>query len=125
MYEPTGPNHCLLEIKLAGRLTLVKVNPLQARRFAQAHGARAKTDKADARMLAMMGRALELCPDQIMTMEQRELKELQVARAGLVHDRTALMNRLRSQHLALIRRLTRANLAQTDRQIKALDAAIQ
>ena len=39
VYEPTGPYHRLLEVKLAGRLPLVKVNPLQARRFAQAHGA--------------------------------------------------------------------------------------
>jgi len=55
IYEATGAYHGLLEKTFAGGLPLVKVNPLQARRFAQARGTRAKTDRVDARMLALMG----------------------------------------------------------------------
>ncbi|TCT40390.1 IS110 family transposase, partial [Martelella mediterranea] len=43
VYEATGPYHGAFECALASRLPLVKVNPLQARRFAQARGSRAKT----------------------------------------------------------------------------------
>ena len=38
VYEATGPYHARFEQALAGKLPLVKVNPLQARRFAQARG---------------------------------------------------------------------------------------
>lgn len=44
VYEATGAYHAALERGFAGVLPLVKVNPLQARRFAQARGTRAKTD---------------------------------------------------------------------------------
>ena len=54
VYEPTGRFHVGLEQAFAG-WPLVKVNPLQARRFAEACGTRAKTDAVDARMLARMG----------------------------------------------------------------------
>jgi transposase len=43
-----------------GRLRTVKVNPRQARRFAEATGRLAKTDRLDAVMLARMGALLEL-----------------------------------------------------------------
>lgn len=45
VYEATGAYHAALERGFAGVLPLVKVNPLQARRFAQARGTRAKTDE--------------------------------------------------------------------------------
>ena len=64
VYEPTGPYHRGFEEHFAGKLPLVKVNPLQARRFAEACGTRAKTDALDARGLARMGAALALEPDQ-------------------------------------------------------------
>ena len=52
VYEATGPYHAAFEVRFASRYPLVKVNPLQARRFAQskgarAKGARAKTDAVD------------------------------------------------------------------------------
>jgi transposase len=36
VFEPTGPCHKAFEAAPAGRFPLVKVNPLQARRFAEA-----------------------------------------------------------------------------------------
>ena len=64
VYEATGPYHAGFERALAGKLPLAKINPLQARRFAQACGTRAKTDAVDARLLARMGSALDLVADQ-------------------------------------------------------------
>ena len=93
VFEPTGPYHKAFEIALGERLPLVKVNPLQARRFAEAHGTRAKTDAVDAQMLARMGAALGLAPKALCSKEARILPELHVARTGLIKDRTRLRNR--------------------------------
>ena len=65
VFEPTGAYHKAFEIGLGKTLPLVKVNPLQARQFAQAHGTRAKTDAIDARMLALMGEAFILDPQEL------------------------------------------------------------
>ena len=100
VYEPTGPYHAAFETRFAGRLPLVKVNPLQARRFAQSKGQRAKTDRFDARMLAVMGVAFALEPDAPMSQNLRDLKELRIARMALVKDRTRLKNRLQTPTLA-------------------------
>ena len=124
VYEATGPYHGRFEQAFAGKLPLVKVNPLQARRFAQACGRRAKTDQVDARMLAQMGSALDLVADKPADEGQDELKELQVARTALVKDRTRLKNRLQTQTLAITRRHTRARLAQVERQLEALQGEI-
>jgi len=64
VFEPTGPYHKAFEAALGETFPLVKVNPLQARRFAEAHGTRAKTDAVDARMLARMGVAFDLVPQE-------------------------------------------------------------
>ena len=93
-YEPTGRWHRAFEEALfKAELPLARVNPLQARRFAQAIGQRAKTDAVDARMLAQMGAALDLRRTEASSPAQRALEELQVARDALVKDRTAALNR--------------------------------
>lgn len=125
VFEPTGPYHGRFERHFTTHLPLAKVNPLQARRFAQACGVRAKTDAVDARMLAMMGSGLDLVPDNPADDNQHELKELQMARMGLVKDRTRLMNRVKTQTLAFIRRQTKARLAQVERQLTALEAELK
>ena len=60
VYEATGPYHRAFELALGtAGLPLVKVNPRQARRFAEAIGTLAKTDRIDAGLLARMGAMLE------------------------------------------------------------------
>lgn len=125
VYEPTGPYHAGFETCFGARLPLVKVNPLQARRFAQAKGTRAKTDAVDARLLAAMGAALDLVADRPAQENRHELKELQIARTALIKDRTRLKNRLQTQTLAFTRRQSKARLAQIERQLAALDAELQ
>lgn len=61
VFEATGAYHRQLEAALgAGGIPFAKVNPRQARRFAEATGRLAKTDRVDAAMLARMGAVLEL-----------------------------------------------------------------
>jgi len=124
VYEATGSYHKGLERALGGALPLVKVNPLQARRFAQAQGVRAKTDAVDARMLAAMGTAFEFEPDKPATKLQHDLKELRAFRSGLVKDRTRILARLKTQTLPVTRRQSKARLAQVEKQITEIDAEI-
>ena len=125
VFEPTGPYHKAFEIALGERFPLVKVNPLQARRFAQAHGTRAKTDAVDAQMLARMGAAFGLEPQAPCSKETGILKDLHVARTGLIKDRTRLRNRAQTQDIAVLKRQTKARLDQVNRQIAELDAEIK
>lgn len=124
VFEPTGPYHKAFDVALGDALPLVKVNPLQARRFAEAHGTRAKTDAVDARMLAHMGAAFDLAPQAPRSREARVLRDLHVARTGWIRDRTRLRNRARTHDIAVLKRQTKARLAQVERQIAELDTEI-
>ena len=125
VYEPTGPYHRALEAVLAqAGLPLVKVNPRSARRFAEACGQLAKTDRIDARMLARMGAALDLEPRAVADETLNRLKELSVARNALVKDRTAARNRAHRLTISLLRQQAAQRLKQIERQIRAVDTAI-
>ena len=124
-YEPTGRWHrAFEEALLKAELPLVRVNPLQARRFAQAIGQRAKTDAVDARVLAQMGAALELRPTEASSPARRALEELQVARDSVVKDRTAALNRQKQVRHRLLRQQHKNRLAQLDRHLAAIDTEI-
>ena len=124
VFEPTGPYHRAFERALSGKFPLVKVNPLQARRFAQACGTRAKTDAVDACTLARMGAALGLEPDEPTSEKLHDLRDLQVARTGLVKERIRLRNRGDAQTNRVLRRQTRTRLALVERQLSELDEEI-
>jgi transposase len=124
VFEPTGPYHRGFEGALSGKFPLVKVNPLQARRFAEACGTRAKTDAVDARVLARMGAALALEPDTPVSATVQVLKDLQVARTGLIKDKTRLRNRGQTQINTVLKRQTKTRLALVVRQIAELDKEI-
>ncbi|PTQ58153.1 transposase [Sphingomonas sp. PP-CE-3G-477] len=125
VFEPTGPYHHRLERRLGDAgLPLAKVNPLQARRFAQAAGAHAKTDAIDAAMLARMGALLTPPVRQITSEAIDDMRELHIARLALIKDRTAARNREHACRSPLLKRHAAQRLAQIDRQIAAIDAAL-
>ena len=122
VYEPTGAYHRLFERTLAeAHLPLVKVNPRHARRFAQASGKLAKTDRCDAAMLARMGAALQLEPHCVVSDAVDALKELQIARDALVKDRVAALNRQKTARSKLIKTQLGERLQQIDAQIEEID----
>ena len=126
VFEPTGPYHHHFERWLGeAGLPLAKVNPLQARRFAQATGSHAKTDAIDAAMLARMGALLTPPIRPIIAQAIDEMKELHIARLALVKDRTAAKNREHVCRSPLLKRHAAQRLAQIDRQIAAIDAALK
>ena len=123
VYEPTGPWHRDFERALGkAGLSLSRVNPLQARRFAQALGQKAKTDAIDARILAAMGRVLDLPRSRPSSQWQTELRELHAARQALTKDRTATLNRQKQARLPLLKRQCASRLRHIERQLKALEA---
>jgi superfamily I DNA/RNA helicase len=125
VFEPTGPYHRAVERALgASGVPFVKVNPRQARRFAEATGKLAKTDRLDAAILARMGSLLELEARPARSEVLFELKELYVAREALVKDRTAARNRGKALTLSLLKRQNAQRLEQIDRQIATVEAAI-
>ena len=122
VFEATGRYHRALEMTLGkAELPAVKINPLQARRFAEATGKRVKTDPIDAAMLARFGATMrpEVPPAKDETIDM--LAELLAARRGLVKDRTAASNRGKSLTLALLKRQSEQHRKQIDSQIEAID----
>ena len=126
VFEPTGPYHRAFERALgAAGVPFAKVNPRQARRFAEATGKLAKTDRQDAAMLARMGALLQLPTRPPRSEIVLELKELHVAREALVKDRTAAKNRGQVLILSLLKRQNVQRLDQIERQIAAVEAAMR
>jgi transposase len=125
VFEPTGPYHRAFEraLGVAG-VPFAKVNPRQARRFAEAIGRLAKTDRVDAAMLARMGAMLELKTRPPRSDALLALKELHLAREALVKDRTAAKNRSKVLTASLLKRQNTQRLEQIKRQIAAIEAAI-
>jgi transposase len=126
VYEPTGAYHRAFERRLleAG-FTLAKVNPRQARRFAEAIGTNAKTDAVDAGLLARFGAMLEPRTLQASSTALLDMKDLLVARRALIKDRTAAQNRAHQRSLALLKAQAAERLKQIERQIEAIDAALR
>ena len=125
VFEATGAYHRGLErhLSLAGH-PYIKVNPKQARRFAQAIGRLAKTDSVDAKMLARMGVVLDLIPQQIESEDVHDLRELLTARRALVKDQITAKTRLSTAANPLIREQLSRRIGDISADVKALDEAI-
>jgi len=122
-FEATATYHRALEVALAD-WPCVKLNTERARRFAQATGTLAKTDRIDAMLLARMAATLQPPVRPAQSAEQAQLAELINARDGLVRDRTALKNRDKNLTIAILKRQCKQRLEQIERHIDALDAEI-
>ncbi len=118
IFEATGAYHRQLEKRLSAKaVPFVKVNPKQARRFAQASGKLAKTDRVDSEMLAKMGVALQLKPKPVQAENLYDLRELLAARRALIKDRTAAKTRRATSTVDLIK-------AQLDKRLRHIEADI-
>jgi transposase len=126
VYEATGPYHRAFELALGtAGLPMVKVNPRQARRFAEAIGTLAKTDRIDAAMLARMGAMFELKPKPMPSGILNDLKDLRLAHQALIKDRTAAKNRSKHLRLSLLRHQNAERLRQIEIDLEAIEIAIE
>ena len=126
VFEATGHYSKPLERALADSgLPAAKVNTKRARRFAEAVGKLAKTDRIDAETLAAMARQLDLEPSAPVGRVIEMLKELVLARRALVKDRTAALNRAKRLVLPVLVTQNQERLAQIGRDIEAIDGEIE
>ena len=123
--EATAKYHRLAHRSLSqSGLAVAVVNPLRARLFAEAIGAHAKTDRVDARVLAILGDALG--PQAVAPAPEilEALQELVHARNAATVERTALANRLAASQTAFLGKELRQRLKSLEGHIERLAAAI-
>jgi transposase len=123
--EATAKYHRLAHRSLSqSGFAVAVVNPLRSRLFAEALGTRAKTDRIDARMLAILGdtlapRAVAPTPEAL-----EALQELVHARNAATAERTALANRMGASQTAFLKRELARRLKNLDGHIERLAAQI-
>jgi transposase len=127
--EATGGYEAPLAAALAAaRLPVVVVNPRQARRFAEATGRLAKTDRLDAAALAHFAEAVRPPVRPLADADTQALAALVARRRQLIDMRTAEQNRLPLAARAVARGI-RAHVAWLDRQLdqvgRELAAAVE
>ncbi len=117
---PTAPSSALA----AAGLPAAKVNPCQARRFAEAVGRLAKTDRCDAALLARFGALIEPTARPVPSPTLDTMRELHTARSVLAKDRTVAFNRQKAIRSPLLRRQNAQTLRQIAAQLDAIDAEL-
>lgn len=123
--EATGKHHRAVQRWLhAEGLAVAVVNPLRARLFCQASGTLAKTDALDARLLALMGAALDPAVTTPQPEVLEQLRELVGARTAASAEHTALVNRLATATTGFVRAELRRRIASCRTHIKRLEAEI-
>jgi len=123
--EATGRYHRMAHRSLAAAgFAVAVVNPLRARLFAEASGALAKTDRLDARLLALLAAGLDPPARPPAPEPLEQLDELVRARAAASAEATALANRLGASQTGFLKAELRRRLASTKRHIDRLQAEI-
>jgi transposase len=123
--EATGKLHRLAHRTLHQQgFRVAVVNPLRARRFAEAVGHLAKTDRLDAKMLAAMGATIEPRASAPAGRAIEDLQELLHAREAAMAEHVALGNRRGASTLACLRRELARMLKAVAASIKRLDDEI-
>jgi len=126
VYEATGRYHRTFERCLAkAGFALCKVNPRQAKRFAEACGQLTKTDRVDAAILARMGVALRPDIDAPASQAIEDMQDLMTARRALIKDSTAAKNRSEGLSNPLLKRQNAARRHQIEKDIAAIEAEVK
>jgi transposase len=105
-------------------LPVVVINPSRSHAFAQADAIHAKSDAVDAQMLARFAEVIKPPQRPFPSDKTTELSDLAVRRRQIVDDLTADKNRLKQATSPLIQRSIKAIMAANDKQLKAIDAAM-
>lgn len=106
-------------------LPVVIVNPRQVRDFARSTGELAKTDRIDARILALFAERVRPEVRSISTEEQEDFRELAMRRQQLVGMLTAEKNRLDATRKAKQRKQLTAHIRFLQKQIEHVENDLQ
>jgi transposase len=124
--EATGKYHRDAHKALDAKgFAVAVVNPLRARLFAEAEGTLAKTDRLDARSLALMG--VKLKPGAMPPLSEKLelLQELMRSRQSLVDTTTAFRNQLGETKAEFVRKLIERQITQLETERARLEAEIK
>lgn len=126
VFEATGglEARAALHLSNAG-LPVVVVNPRQVRNFARSTGTLAKTDKQDARLIALFGQRVQPEPRALPDEAQRELAALVRRRQQLLKTRTMESNRLGQTDSTRVKDSCFAILAAIEEQLQSSDTQLQ
>ena len=133
-----SPAHCLIVLEATGgyereivaNLTeagyrVAVINPKRARDFAKALGLLAKTDRIDARVLALFAERVQPTPLKKTPEKQAEIQQLVARRRQLIDLRTQESNRWEITKAKLARKSIQAVLNLLQRQIHDIEGAIE
>lgn len=124
--EATGRYHRAVHRALhASGQPVSVINPLRARRFADALGQLAKTDAIDARLLALYGARMQPRASTPSALAMEELRGLVGAWRTAKADRVALSNQLEETESRFVRTRLSRRLRQLDAQIIDFGRAIK
>jgi len=107
-----GYERLLVEAYAEKSLPIIVVQPMQVRQFARVQGLLAKTDKLDARLIALFGAVIKPQPKPLASKKVRYIKDLLARKRQLNETRTQELNRrqkvtkvLEASHTRLIKLL--------------------
>lgn len=125
IFESTGGyDRALCEALERAGARFSRVNPARARDFARAIGVAAKTDRVDARILALMGERLRPAPTEPVPAARRALQAQATRRLQLVEMRKQEATRLKQTADTGACADIRSHIAFLDRRIARFDARI-
>jgi len=123
--EATGKWHRDVQRSLAASaIPVAVVDPFRVRMFAKARGILAKTDRLDARVLALFAALMAPTARPPAPETLAELAELVTARTTAVEAQTALKNQRSVATVKFLQRQLYRRIGRADQDIGALDAAI-
>lgn len=133
-----GPHDCLIVLEATGGyerevvadLTdagyrVAVVNPRRARDFAKALGLTAKTDRIDARVLALFAEKVQPSPLEKKPEKQAEIQQLVARRRQLIDLRTQESNRWEVTKAKAARKSIQTVLNTLERQIRDIEKVIE
>src|SRR5215210_2778083 len=124
--EATGKWHRQVHRSLhASGFKVAIVNPLRARLFAEAIGLLAKTDRLDARMLALLAESLSPKATAPASEVVEALQELVAGRDSAVAEKTALENQLDAANSPFLRRQLKVRILRITKDIASLQSEIE
>lgn len=123
--EATGKWHRHVQRSLAASgMAVAVVDPFRVRMFAKAQGILAKTDRLDARVLAMFAALMTPTVRPPAPQALADLAELMTARMSAVEAQTGLKNQRAEATVKFLQRQLDRRIERGDNDIAALDAAI-
>jgi transposase len=124
--EATGKWHRQVQRSLAASaMPVAVIDPFRVRMFAKAQGIFAKTDRLDARVLALFAALMTPSVRPPAPPALAELAELVTARMSAVAAQTALKNQRAAATGTFLQRQLDRRIERADKDIAALDAAIR